>query len=100
MIMIKRREYTALRPSTVSVPFNLLDPFYTTKPVHTALGKLLHSGSQLGLLQMEIVHGTDAQDTLSRGPRAHTIHKRAASGTEVVGHVIARGDRARLAEGL
>lgn len=48
---------------------------------------------------MEIVHGADAQDTLVRERRADAVHERAARGTEVVGHGVARGDGARLAEG-
>ena len=46
---------------------------------------------------MKIVHGADAQDTFPRTTRADTVHKRAARGTEVVGHGITRGDSARLA---
>lgn len=48
---------------------------------------------------MEIVHGADAQDTLARERCADAVHERAARGTEVVGHGVARGDGARLAEG-
>jgi hypothetical protein len=74
-------------------------------PGHTVLGKLLQCGSQLGLVQREIVHGAYAQDTHVRESRADAIHERAARGTEVVGHGVARldgvrGNGARLAESL
>jgi hypothetical protein len=49
---------------------------------------------------MEIVHGTDTQDTLPRESRADAVHKRAARGTEVVSHSVTRGDSAGLVEGL
>ena len=50
-------------------------------------------------MQMKIVHGANAQNTLLRESRANAVQERAARGTEGVGHLVARGDRARLAEG-
>lgn len=70
------------------------------QPAHTALCKLLHSGSQLGLVQMEVVYGADAQDTLPRETRADAVHERAARGAEVIGHGVAGADGAVLAERL
>lgn len=87
-------------PLSESVPLNLPDPLHARQPTHTVLIKLLHSRSQLRLMQTEIVHGANAQNALSRHSRADTIHERAARGTEVVGHGIAGADGARLAEGL
>lgn len=49
---------------------------------------------------MEIVNGADAQDAPPRVAGADAVHERAARGTEVVGHGVARGDGTRLAEGL
>ena len=47
---------------------------------------------------MKIVYGADAQDTVARVARADAVHERAARGTEVVGHGVARGDGTRLAK--
>ena len=69
------------------------------QPPHTALNELLHFRFQLGLVQMEIVHGTNAQNARSRERRADAVHERPAGGAEIVGHVLTRSDRARLAEG-
>jgi hypothetical protein len=55
-------------------------------PRHTVLGKLLHRGPQLGLVQREIVHAAYAQDAHARESGADTIHERAARVAEVVGH--------------
>jgi len=44
------------------------------QPAHTVLSKLLHSRSQLGLVQIEIVYGADAQDTLPRESGADSVH--------------------------
>ena len=54
--------------SSIGTPFNLLDPLqlYATEPAHPVLGVLLHSGLQFGLVQTEIIHGTDTQNTHSR----------------------------------
>ena len=82
------------------IRLELFSPLHTTQPAHTFLGELLHLGSDLGLVQMEIVHGADAQDALARPARADAVHERAARGAEVVGHGVARGDGARLAKGL
>lgn len=49
---------------------------------------------------MKIVHGANAQDTLIGESRADAVQERAARGTEIIGHVVARGDRVRLAEGF
>lgn len=100
MIIINDVRALPSAPLSESAPLNLLDPLHATQPAHTVLGKLLHCGSQLGLVQMEIVHGADAQDTLPQESRADAVHERAARGTEVVGHGVARADGARLAEGL
>ncbi|KAL9035609.1 MAG: hypothetical protein Q9214_006499 [Letrouitia sp. 1 TL-2023] len=91
---------TVTKSTGESTPFNLFDPIHATQPAHAIFGKLLHPGSQLGLVEMEIIHGANAQDALPRKGRADAIHERAARGTEIIGHGVARGDRARLAEGL
>lgn len=78
---------------------DLLHPLHAIQPAHTALNKLLRRGLQLGLVQMKIIHGANAQNTLLWESRADAVHECAARGTEVVGHIIARGDRTRLAEG-
>ena len=49
-------------------------------------------------MQIEIVHGADAQDAVAPEGRADAVHERAARGAEVIGHGVARGDGARLAE--
>ena len=49
---------------------------------------------------MEIINGANAHDAVSRQPRADTVHERAASRTEVVGHGVTRLDGFRLAPGL
>ena len=49
---------------------------------------------------MKIVHGANAQNALIGESRADAVQKRTARGTEIVGHVVARGDTARLAEGF
>ena len=49
---------------------------------------------------MEIIYGTDAENTRPRESRADAIHEGAARGTEVVGHGVAGADGAVLAEGL
>lgn len=72
---------------------------HAREPAHTAPDEQLPSRLQLGLVQIEIVDGADAQDTLSRHARANTVHERAASLAEVVGHGVARLDGARLAPG-
>ena len=87
-------------PLSVSAPLNLFDPFQPTQPAHTVLGKLLHSGSQLALLQVEILNSADTQDTLPRETRADAVHERTARGTEVVDHGVARANGTMLAEGL
>ena len=51
-------------------------------------------------MQIEIVNGANTQDTTPWGIRADTVHERATCGTEIVGHGVARGDGAALAEGL
>lgn len=68
------------------------------QPAHTAPNKLLHFGFQLGLVQVEIVHGTNAQNARPREPRADAVHEGPARGAEIVGHVLTRSDRARLAK--
>lgn len=88
----------------MGLPLNLPGPFQARKPAHTVLGKLLQRGSQLGLVQGEIVHGADAQDAHAGESGADAIHERAARGTEVVGHGMVRvdgvrGNGARLAKG-
>lgn len=77
----------------------MLDTLQRAQPRHPVLDKLLHLGPQLGLVQIEVVHGADAQNTLSRKPRADAVHERAARGAEVVGHEVARGDGLGLTEG-
>ena len=78
----------------------LFSALHATQPAHTLLGILFRSGPQIGLQQMEIIYGADAQNTLTRKPRAYAVHERAARGAEVVGHAIAGGDGAGLAEGF
>ena len=51
-------------------------------------------------MQMKIVHGANAQDTLIGGSRADAVQERAARGAEIISHVVARGDSVRLAEGF
>lgn len=70
------------------------------EPAHSILGELLDPGFQLGLVQMEIVHGADAQDAHPGKAGPDAIHERAARGAKVVGHGLARGDAALLAKGL
>ena len=87
------------------VLLKLLGPFRGKFPSHAVLGKLLQGRPQLGLVQGEIIHAPEAQDTHARESPTNTIHERAARGTEVVGHrvVLARGfheDGTRLTEGL
>ena len=82
------------------IRLELFGPLHTTQPAHAFLGKLLDLGSDFGLVQMEVVYGADAQDTLPRAAGADAVHERAARGAKVVGHGVARGDGARLAKGL
>ena len=85
------RSATALldpRSSRVRATLGLFDPIQATQPVHTVLRILLHSRSQLGLVQVEIVHGADAQNTCPRKLGADAVHEGAARGTEVVGHCV------------
>lgn len=49
---------------------------------------------------MEIVHGANAQNAHTGEARTDAVHERAARGTEMVGHGVAGGDGARLAEGF
>ena len=88
-----------------TVLFKLFGTLRGEFPRHTVLGKLLHSWLQLGLVQREVIHAADPQDTHSREGRTDAIHERAARGTEVVGHgvVLACGfyeHSARLTESL
>jgi hypothetical protein len=88
-----------------AVLYKLLGPFSGSLPGYTVLCELFHGGSQLGFVKREIVHAAYAQDTHTRESGANTIHERAASGTEVVGHgvVLAGGlveNSARLTEGF
>ena len=82
------------------IRLKLFGPLHTTQPAHTLLNKLLPLRSDFSLVQMEIVHGADAQDALSRPARADAVHERAARGAEVIGHGVARGDGTGLAKGL
>jgi len=66
----------------------LPSPFRRSLPGHTVLGKLLHSGSQFSLVQREIIHTANAQNTHAREGCTDAVHERAARGTEVVGHVV------------
>ncbi|KAF7966236.1 hypothetical protein HWV62_39459 [Athelia sp. TMB] len=95
--------YSLYFPSVVLISpvLTVLDSLqiHAREPAHTAPDEQLPSRLQLGLVQIEIVDGADAQDTLSRHARAHTVHERAASLAEVVGHGVARLDGARLAPG-
>ncbi len=105
MILEIHFRFVALSPPPsahlrVSTPFHLPDTLQATQPAHTVLGKLLHSGLQLGLGQVEIVHGADAQDACSREPRADAVHERPARGAEVVGHGSVQADAVVLAPGL
>lgn len=70
------------------------------QPAHAAFGILLDPGFQLGLVQMEIINGANAQDTRARERRTDAVHEGAAGGAEVVGHGFAGGRGALLAEGL
>ena len=83
-----------------SASLNLFDPLNRTQPAYTALNELFDSGSQLCFMQMEIVYGANARDALLWVNRADTVHERTTRRTEIVGHGVARGDGARLAEGL
>jgi hypothetical protein len=78
---------------------NLLEALHWRQPVHSVLHEQLPPRPQLRLMQMEIVHGADAQDAEARERRADAVHERAARRAEVVGHGAARADCARLAEG-
>ncbi len=89
-----KRDRLNTRPSPLCL--ELFDALNGSQPTDTVLDKQLKPRLQLRLVQLEIVHGTKAQDTHSRGP--NTIHERAAGGAEIVGHQLARGDGARLAE--
>ena len=51
-------------------------------------------------MEIEVVDGADAQDTVPWGTRADAVHEGAARGTEEIGHVVARADGALLAPGL
>lgn len=80
----------------------LLSPFRRSLPGHAVLSKLLHRGSQFSLMQREIIHTANAQNTHARESRTNAVHEGAARGTEVVGHgVVLTGsfeeDSARLA---
>ena len=50
-------------------------------------------------MEIEVVHGADAQNTRSRETRADAVHECAAGGAEVVGHGVTRSRGARLAIG-
>ncbi len=76
-------------PLSESVPLNLPDPLHARQPAHAAPGKLLHFGFELGLVQIEIVNGADAQDALPGRTRADAVHEGAARGAEEIGHVVA-----------
>ena len=69
-------------------------------PARAILGVYLHSRPQLGLMQVEIIYSSDAQNALSWKGCADTIHERAADITEVVCHGMTRGDGALHAERL
>lgn len=60
------------------------------KPVHPVLHVILDLWSQFGLMQAEIIHRPNAEDARARVPGADAIHERAARGTEIVGHGVAR----------
>jgi hypothetical protein len=72
---------------------NCRAPFRRKFPRYTILGKLLLSGSQLGLMQQEIVHAADTQDAHTWKSGADAMHQRTARVTKVVCHglVLARG---------
>ena len=72
------------------LPFNLFDTLHATPPVHPILRPLLDSGSQFSLVQIEIIHGADTQDTLAREGPTDTIHERAACRAKVVSHLVAQ----------
>ena len=67
-----------------------------THPSNPVLDVDLPPRPELRLVQMEIVHRADPQDTPPRKGLAHTVHERAAGATEIVGHQLARGDGAAL----
>lgn len=72
----------------------------TTSPRCTVLYELLDPRPQRRLVQVEIVHGADTHDFLSREAGADAVHQRAAVGAEVVLHRVACGDGAGLLEGF
>jgi hypothetical protein len=88
-----------------AVLFKLLGSFRGEFPRYAILGKLLYRGSQLGLVEREIIYTAYMQDTYTRESCTDVIHERAARGTEVVGYgVVLAGsfyeNSARLTEGL
>ena len=84
----------------VEAPLRLFDSFQAAQPIRTVFRILLNSRSQFGLVQVEIVHGADAQNTCPWEPRADTIHEGAAGRTEIVGHGIVQADGVVLAKGF
>lgn len=67
-------------------------PLNTRQPPHPALNKTLGPGLELPLGQAEVVDGPDAQDAGPGIAGRHAVHKGATGRTEVVCHLVARGD--------
>lgn len=52
--------------STCEQSLNLLDPLHPRQLSNTSINELLHLRLELGLMQMETVHGGNAQNTMPR----------------------------------
>lgn len=77
----------------------LLDSFCRAEPVNSFTRELLESGLQLGCVKVEVIHGANAKNTVSRPARTHAIHEGATNGAEIVGHVVSGRNRLGLAIG-
>lgn len=80
----------------IKARISLHSTIHTREPIDAVLDELLDTGAQLRLVQMQIVHGADAQDAGAREAGADAVHERAARVAEVVGHGEARRDGRRV----
>jgi hypothetical protein len=102
-----RQHSTATCVSFLSLLLKLTHPLillhvvrHRVQPVRAVLHEKLHRWSYLRVCKVEVVDGADAQDAHAGESSADTIHQRATRPAKVIGHLLARCDRARLAEGL
>lgn len=72
-------------------------PLNTRQPPNPALNETLSPGLELPLGQAKVIDGSDAQDAGPGIAGRHAVHEGAAGRTEVVCHLVTRGNRLGLA---